>query len=212
MIDRRGFLKAVGATAALGAVSGATCLHGASSAFAENDEGAAASRQEIKGYCRMCMRDGCNYIATMENGVVTSIEGNPDAEGNRGTMCGRGKGAIMHYYNPYRIKTPMKRTNPEKGFDVDPGWVEITWDEALSTAAEKFKEIHDKDPRELVFIRGFAIYDTINADNIGGRFSKVFGTPNEIESNGSLCAVHYATCMVTSDMPKICKVRCVYWT
>ncbi|BAK43433.1 molybdopterin-dependent oxidoreductase [Eggerthella sp. YY7918] len=201
MIDRRGFLKAVGATAALGAVSGATCLHGASSAFAENDEGAAASRQEIKGYCRMCMRDGCNYIATMENGVVTSIEGNPDAEGNRGTMCGRGKGAIMHYYNPYRIKTPMKRTNPEKGFDVDPGWVEITWDEALSTAAEKFKEIHDKDPRELVFIRGFAIYDTINADNIGGRFSKVFGTPNEIESNGSLCAVHYATCMVTSDMP-----------
>lgn len=200
MIDRRGFLKAAGATAALGTVSGAAFLRGAP-AFAEEAEGAPSEKEELKGYCRMCMRSGCEYIATLENGVVTNIEGNPDHKANHGTMCGRGKGSIMHYYNPYRIKAPMKRTNPEKGFDVDPGWVEISWDEALATAAEKFKEIYDNDPRELVFIRGFAIYDTVSGNHMGGRFAQLFGTPNEIESNGSLCAVHYATCMVTSDMP-----------
>ena len=38
---------------------------------------------------------------------------------------GAGKSTIMNLYNPYRVKAPMKRTNPEKGLNVDPGWVEI---------------------------------------------------------------------------------------
>jgi len=42
----------------------------------------------------------------------------------------------MALYNPYRIKAPMIRTNPEKGLDVDPKWKEVTWDEALDYAAE----------------------------------------------------------------------------
>jgi anaerobic selenocysteine-containing dehydrogenase len=204
-LSRRSFAKALGATtllnlgasvrAGLGGGLGAFRTATAAEQETQGDE------QTFKGYCRLCMRDGCCYVATMKDGVLVNTEGNPEHEGNRGTMCGRGKGAILHYYNPYRIKTPMKRTNPEKGYDVDPQWVEITWDEALQTAADKFREIYDNDPRELIFLRGFAIYDTLNANNVGSRFSRLFGTPNEIESNGSLCAVHYATCMVTSDMP-----------
>ncbi|MCH7926187.1 MAG: hypothetical protein IIC51_11690, partial [Planctomycetes bacterium] len=46
-------------------------------------------------------------------------------------------GLIQKTYNPDRIKQPMKRTNPEKGQDVDPGWEPITWDEALDTLAER---------------------------------------------------------------------------
>ncbi len=33
---------------------------------------------------------------------------------------------MMNVYNPYRVKSPMKRTNPRKGLEEDPGWVEIT--------------------------------------------------------------------------------------
>jgi len=196
-LNRREFLAATGAVGALGAVTSTSVFN----LFREAEAEELPSEQTLKGYCRMCMRDGCCYIATIRNGVLVNTEGNPEHQGNHGTMCGRGKGSILHYYNPYRIKTPMKRTNPEKGFDIDPDWVEISWDEALETAAAKFKEIREKDPRELIFLRGFAIYDVINANNIGSRFSSLFKTPNEIESNGSLCAVHYATCMVTSDMP-----------
>ncbi len=199
-LTRRGFLKTASAVAALGVATQLPVLAACSQAPAE-DQPAGSTLTEYKGYCRMCMRDGCCYIAQAKDGIVTNIEGNPVHEGNHGTMCGRGKGAIMHLYNPYRIKTPMKRTNPEKGFDVDPGWVEISWDEALEEISAKFKEILENDPNELVFVRGFSIYDTINSNNIGGRFSKTFGTANEVESNGSLCAVHYATCMVTSCMP-----------
>ncbi len=38
----------------------------------------------------------------------------------------------------------MKRTNPEKGRDVDPGWVEISWQEALDTVGEKMKAARAK--------------------------------------------------------------------
>jgi anaerobic selenocysteine-containing dehydrogenase len=46
-------------------------------------------------------------------------------------MCGKGVSEIMNYYNPYRVKKPLVRTNPEKGLDVDLGWKEVSWEEAL---------------------------------------------------------------------------------
>ena len=38
----------------------------------------------------------------------------------------------------------MKRTNPRKGRDEDPGFVPISWDEALDTVAKKLLEIRAK--------------------------------------------------------------------
>ena len=35
----------------------------------------------------------------------------------------------------------MKRTNPRKGRDEDPGFVPISWDEALDTVASKLRTI-----------------------------------------------------------------------
>jgi len=60
----------------------------------------------------------------------------------------------MGLYNPYRVKVPLKRTNPEKGPDIDPGWVEITWEEAISIVSERFKKIRQEDPRKLAVWKG----------------------------------------------------------
>ncbi|HEU5321836.1 MAG TPA: molybdopterin-dependent oxidoreductase, partial [Methylomirabilota bacterium] len=40
-------------------------------------------------------------------------------------------------YNPERIRTPLRRTNPRKGRDEDPRWTAISWDEALELLASK---------------------------------------------------------------------------
>jgi len=63
----------------------------------------------------------------------------------------------MGLYNPCRVKGPLKRTKPEKGPDIDPGWVEITWEEALSTVGEKFKKIREEDPRKLLVWEGWGV-------------------------------------------------------
>ena len=44
-------------------------------------------------------------------------------------------------YNPNRVLTPMKRTNPKKGRDQDPGFVPISWDEAFDLIAAKLNDI-----------------------------------------------------------------------
>ena len=43
--------------------------------------------------------------------------------------------------NANRVLAPMKRTNPKKGRNEDPGFVEISWDEAMSAIADKLNAI-----------------------------------------------------------------------
>ncbi|HZK44243.1 MAG TPA: molybdopterin-dependent oxidoreductase, partial [Syntrophomonadaceae bacterium] len=145
-----------------------------------------------------CMEAECGLIVTEENGVVVDVNGNPDCLGNEGTMCPRGKSIILSLYNPYRIKAPMKRTNPKKGFDEDPGWVEISWDEALDTVADVIRPIIKENPLELCVSCGFALMDfwlgilIPVVRKLGFSFT---GVP------GAMCAVHYAVCIMQGAFP-----------
>ncbi len=97
--------------------------------------------------CGMCYV-GCGVRVQVKNGVVVKIDGNPDNPVNRGNMCAKGKSAFLNLYNPNRVKVPLKRTNPKKGFDVDPGWQEISWDEAIDTIVKQLDRIRT-DPKKL---------------------------------------------------------------
>src|SRR3989338_6783726 len=90
--------------------------------------------------CGMCYV-GCGIRVQVKDGVVVGIEGDPNHPQNRGNMCAKGKAGVMNAYNPSRVTVPLKRTNPKKGLDVDPGWKEISWDEALDTIAAKLDPI-----------------------------------------------------------------------
>ena len=64
----------------------------------------------------------------------------------------------------------MKRTNPEKGLDVDPKFVEISWDEALDIVAEKLRAVKEEDPRQFHSSGGMA-----GGGLARGRFQSFFG-------------------------------------
>ena len=101
----------------------------------------------------------------------------------------RGNSAIPQHYNPYRIKSPLRRTNPNKGWDEDPGWQEISWEEALSTVGDRMKKIRQEDPRKFVYNQGFSRTGIFISDT---GYVKAFGSPNAFRSNGPLCALHFA--------------------
>src|SRR3970040_2348195 len=84
------------------------------------------------------------------NGTVVKIEGNPESSTNHGRLCPRGVSGIMTLYNPHRVDVPLKRTNPQKGLDSDPEWVEISWEEALETVTARLKSIRQEDQRKLL--------------------------------------------------------------
>ncbi len=104
----------------------------------------------INSTCKMCLHSCSTRVHVTEEGVVNKVEGNPTNPSNEGGLCPKGNSSLMRLYDPQRIKTPMKRTNPRKGPDDDPGWVPISWDEALDTVGKELKKTFDDDPRKLL--------------------------------------------------------------
>ncbi|NQV54535.1 MAG: molybdopterin-dependent oxidoreductase [Rhodospirillales bacterium] len=102
--------------------------------------------------CSLCY-SSCSIKAHKVNGVIIKIEGDLDSAVGQGRLCGKGVSGLMTHYDPNRVKVPLRRTNPEKGIGVDPGWKEISWDEALDEIVGHLKRVRADDPRKLVFQR-----------------------------------------------------------
>ena len=103
-----------------------------------------SKKEKIKTFCYQCVAGPDLMEVEVENGVATRIEslyGIQDAHPGGGRVCVKAFGLVQKTYNPDRLKGPLKRTNPKKGRDEDPGFVEISWDEALNAIAEKIKSI-----------------------------------------------------------------------
>ncbi len=195
-LTRRQFLKTTAATAAMVAV-GDRLFASPGSMLKPTSVLAAPETVTKFGNCAFCQQGDCQTVYKMVNGIVVKVEGDPTSPISQGTICGRGNSAIMNLYNAYRVKAPLKRTNPEKGLDVDPKWVEITWDEALNTVGEKLKAVRAKDPRGLVVNESFGSKETI----IRTPFQQASGTPNMVGSHGPTCSVHYASNIVQGGGP-----------
>jgi phenylacetyl-CoA:acceptor oxidoreductase len=95
-------------------------------------------------YCYQCVAGPDLLTVTVKDGVATEVEPNfaaADVHPGGGKVCVKAYGLVQKLYNPNRVRSPMKRANPKKGRGEDPGFVPISWDEALDTIAKKLLEI-----------------------------------------------------------------------
>ncbi|MBI4492696.1 MAG: molybdopterin-dependent oxidoreductase [Chloroflexi bacterium] len=129
----------------------------------------------IPSVCRICA-NGCGLRVHRVDGVVVRIEGNPDNPHNFGKLCAKGQAAIMALYDPNRLRSCLRRTNPRKGPDQDPGWQEISWEEAVQEVVGRLGKIAADDPRKLLFANGTGDVDLPRM--VGSVFAEAFGTPN----------------------------------
>ena len=103
--------------------------------------------REVPSYCYNCVAGPDLMRVRVENGVATRIEPSHAAAAihpGLGRVCVKAFGLVQKTYNPHRVLTPMKRTNPRKGRDQDPRFVPISWDEALDTIAARLNEIRGR--------------------------------------------------------------------
>lgn len=101
---------------------------------------------KVSTYCYQCVNGPDMLAVEVTDGVATTVTPNFDAKGYHpadGKVCVKPYGLVQKIYNPNRILTPLKRTNPKKGRDQDPGWVEIGWGEALDAVAAKLNAIRE---------------------------------------------------------------------
>jgi len=132
--------------------------------------------------CALCY-GSCSLVAHRVDGVIVKLEGNPNSVIGNGHLCGKGAGGIMTHYDPNRLTVPLRRTNPKKGLDEDPGWKQISWDEALDEIAGQLRRVRQEDPRKLMIHRT----TTVSASRSPFRaFASAFGTPNFASAGGGL--------------------------
>ena len=104
----------------------------------------ASAERYVSTYCYQCVAGPDLLRVRIENGVATEIGPNfaaADIHPAGGKVCVKAYGLVQKTYSPHRIRQPMKRTNPRKGRDQDPGFVPISWDEALDTLAARLNDI-----------------------------------------------------------------------
>ena len=134
--------------------------------------------------CQGCT-SWCSKQIYVVDGRAVKVRGNPNSKVNGDAGCPRSHLALQQVYDPDRIKTPMKRTNPKKGRDQDPEFVPISWDEALDTIADKIMELrNNNETHKYMLMRGRYSY---MRDVLYDRMTKIIGSPNNI-SHSAICA------------------------
>ncbi len=139
----------------------------------------------LKSTCKMCIHSCNTRVHVTDDGIINKIEGDPDSPANKGKLCPKGNAAIMRHYDPARFKTPLRRTNPEKGPGVDPKWEPISWDEALDIVAGELRKTLEDDPRKLLP----ALSDFQKLYHWA--WPAAFGTMNYFSTAGSFCGGGY---------------------
>ena len=125
-----------------------------------------SNKKIVKSVCKSC-HGGCGVLVTVENGMITYIEGNPEST-TRGTMCAKGLTSIQHINHPDRLRYPLKRAG-ERG---EGKWQRISWDEALETITGKMRGYIEKYGPNSVAIsqgtgRGYDRYSARLGNSIG---------------------------------------------
>jgi anaerobic selenocysteine-containing dehydrogenase len=129
----------------------------------------------------------------VEGGTLVAVE--PDPRHPTGqNLCIKGRAAPDLVYATDRLLYPMRRTRP-KG-DPDPGWMRISWDEALEWTAARMREAAEWDGPESVAFAVTTPSGTAVSDGFPWieRLIRLFGSSNTIWAE-ELCAWHrdYAT-------------------
>ncbi|MBL7077428.1 MAG: molybdopterin-dependent oxidoreductase [Kiritimatiellae bacterium] len=179
-LSRRGFMKLTSAAGGAAAVYGPQL-----SALAASDGSSATiGGSWVPTTCQGCTT-WCPAEIFVQDGRAVKVRGNRYSKQNEGTLCPKSHIGLQELYDPDRIKTPMKRTNPKKGKGIDPKFVPISWDEALDTIADKMMALRDAgETHKFLLLRGRYTY---MRDTLYGALPKVFGSPNGI-SHSAICA------------------------
>ncbi len=183
-ISRRAFIKISGlvlAAVAIGRLLGQRVFGSADPAsFVPEGEGVVTEKW-VPTSCLNCSTR-CATRVRVVNERAVKITGNPLSRVSEGENCPRAQIGLQVLYNQARITSPMLRTKAIKGRGIDPGWVEISWDDALHEVGGRLRLLREMGaPQRLLLLTGL---NSVSDEDIIGRFVEAYGTPNLVRSDG----------------------------
>lgn len=142
-LSRRSFMKWSGVAGGAAALVGTATNLGLPS---RADELASVDGDVVWSSCMVNCGARCPLRLLVKDGTIVRVL--PDNTGgdeigmHRIPACPRGRSIRFRVYNPDRLKKPMKRVPGTKRGDGQ--WEEISWDQALTEIAEKYKSLIDE--------------------------------------------------------------------
>ncbi|MGG5817370.1 molybdopterin-containing oxidoreductase family protein [Falsiroseomonas sp. HW251] len=122
---------------------------------------------QVRVVCAHDCPDMCSLIATVENGRVIRVQGDPNQPYTDGYACAKVNRDAELVHSPERIATPLHRTGPKGSGDFAP----ITWDEALDEITARWKTIIAQDgPLALLGYAYSAHQGQVNRHIVNGLF------------------------------------------
>jgi thiosulfate reductase / polysulfide reductase chain A len=132
---------------------------------------------KVATICEMCFWR-CGVLASVADGRVVRVEGNPDHPLTRGRLCARGNAGTGLLYDPDRLKYPLLRT----GARGQGAFRRASWDEALTTLAGRLEHLKTAHGPESV-----AFFPHGNSARFFGTLLRAYGTPNSAEPSFAQC-------------------------
>ena len=174
-MSRRSFVKASAATAIGAGVVASNPMESAMKLLAVEDETSkkTESVKLVPSVCRSNCFQSCRLYAHVRDGKVVKTSPAPYLDDIYTGSCLKGLSLVQRTYSPTRIKYPMRR----KGKRGEDKWERISWDEAISEIAEKFKEIQEKyGPRAIALDTASGNYGLVHGiQGVINRFANSVG-------------------------------------
>ena len=135
----------------------------------------------------------CLLVAHVQNGKIVHLDTDdrPDSlAAPQLRACARGRAYLRRQYHPDRLLHPLKRV----GRRGEGKFVEITWDEALDTAASQMQRAKAKYGNQALFVPyGTGSYNQLNGSHTARRLMNLFGGCLGIYNSYSWGAINIAT-------------------
>lgn len=100
----------------------------------------------VRAACPHDCPDTCAIRVTVQDGVATKVQGDPDHPPTHGALCTKVSRYPERTYHPERVLQPLRRVGPKGSGRFEP----VGWDEALDDIAAKLSAIAARDPQAVL--------------------------------------------------------------
>jgi formate dehydrogenase major subunit len=168
------------------------------------------SLHEIESICTSCA-EGCGFYTQVEQGKVTNLDYMKEHPVNQGGLCFKGNRVLDSIYHPNRIHSPLERQE-------DGTFEAVSWDQAITTIASRFKQIAKKHgPDALAFLT--SAHCTNEEYYVFQKCARLLGTNNidsssSHEGNGTSrdLASSLGSAAITNPFADLAHAQCIFIT
>ncbi len=142
------------------------------SIFSAADTAKPASQPvQVRGACPHDCPDTCALLTTVEGGVATRVQGNPDHPQTGGVLCNKVSRYTERTYHPERLLQPLRRCGPKGSGQFEP----VSWATALSDIAARLKAIAARNPEAILPYSYAGTMGQVQGESMAGRFFNRLG-------------------------------------